>query len=182
MQKSMKRGAASSRIRRKSAIEQPASLLIVRKLRSKTSKYSGSSSCSPNAALVQIHSPIRLGHTSASTSFICQPRCVPKYMKSENGWTAKAFPLQERLEQAELKRRKASGQRRHTHERNRFRRRHQSALSTDANAAPAPNGYLSRPGLISGRTSGRTSGAISGLISGRISGRISGLISGRIPV
>ena len=57
----------------------------VRKLCSKTSKYSSSLSRSPKAAFVQIHSPTRLGHTSASVSFICQPTCVPKYMNSENG-------------------------------------------------------------------------------------------------
>jgi hypothetical protein len=40
----------------------------------------------------------------------------------------KTLPFQERLEQAELERRKASRQRRHTDERNGFGRPHQSAL------------------------------------------------------
>src|SRR5262249_24905681 len=85
----MKRGAASSRIRRRSSGVQSAMRQMLPMLRSKAAKYASSRSCSPNAALLQIHSPIRLGHTSASTSFMRKPTWVPKYMNSENGWAAK---------------------------------------------------------------------------------------------
>ena len=57
----------------------------------------------------------------------------------EREWLrGKTLPFQERLEQAELERRKASRQRRHADERNGFGRPHQPALQRSTRTLPAP--------------------------------------------
>jgi hypothetical protein len=85
----MNEGARSLRMHRMSSMLHPARSQIALKIRAYVSKYSSrsDSTSSPNAALVQIHSPTMLGHTSAIASLIRQPMCAPRYMKRENGWT-----------------------------------------------------------------------------------------------